>query len=65
MKALKQIPSWLSMIAAVVVVVGGGAGWRERLYDPAVFLTSLTLAGVALVLWPIDGQRTAQPEGEA
>ena len=64
MKALRQIPSWLSMIAAAVVVVAGGAGWRERLYDPAVFLTSLTLAGVAMILWPIDAQRTTQPEGE-
>jgi hypothetical protein len=58
MKALKRIPSCLAAIAAAAVIalpiLGGSVSWRDRLYDPAIFLMALTLAGVAIVLWPLE-----------
>jgi drug/metabolite transporter (DMT)-like permease len=60
---LNRIPSCLAVVAAVAVIslpiMGGPVGWRERLYDPAVFLTALTLAGVAMVLWPLGDDNAA------
>jgi hypothetical protein len=57
MKTLKRIPSYLAAVAAVAVisfpVTGGPVGWHDRLLDPATFLTALTFAGVAMVLWPL------------
>jgi len=46
------------MVATLAVIrlpiMGGPSEWHERLLDPASFLTALTLAGTALVLWPVN-----------
>jgi len=64
MKTLRRIPSYLAMVAALATIslpIGDGpVGWHNRLYDPAVFLTALTFAGLAMVLWPLDAQRLTQ-----
>jgi hypothetical protein len=61
MNILKQIPSCLAVIASIGVIklpiMGGPIGWHERLLDPATFLMALTLAGVAMLLWPLREQR--------
>ena len=58
--ALRRVPSCLAAIAAVAVIAlpifGGPVGWHDRLYDPTTFLTALTFAGVAMVLWPLERQ---------
>jgi hypothetical protein len=58
---MKRIPSCLAVVAAVAVIslpiMGGPVGWHERLLDPATFLTALTLAGVAMVLWPLGAEK--------
>ena len=57
MKTLKQIPSCLAAVAALAMIAlplfGGPLNWHDRLYDPAIFLTALTFAGAAMVLWPL------------
>jgi hypothetical protein len=62
MNTLKRIPSYLAMVAAVAVIsfpiLGGPIGWHERLLDPATFLTALTFAGVAILLWPLRDNNT-------
>jgi hypothetical protein len=59
MKTLNCIPSYLAVVAAVAIiyfpVAGGPVGWHERLLDPSTFLTALSFAGVAMVLWPLNG----------
>jgi hypothetical protein len=53
------------MMVAVIIsslpVLGGPEGWRERVSDPPTFLVTLTLVGVAILLWsyrePETGQR--------
>ena len=64
MKTLNRIPSCLAAVAAVAVVrfpiVAGPVGWHDRLLDPATFLTALTLAGVAIVLWPLENLATSE-----
>lgn len=61
---MKQIPSCLAAIAAVAIIAlplfGGPVNWHDRLYDPVIFLTALTFAGVALVLWPLDNPATSE-----
>jgi hypothetical protein len=64
MKILNRIPSCLAVVTTVVVIkfpiTGGPIGWHERLLDPATFLTALTFAGVAMVLWPLGHRRSTQ-----
>ena len=58
MKTLNQVPSFLAAVAAVAIIrfpiMGGPAGWHERLLDPSTFLTALAFGGVAIVLWPLS-----------
>ncbi|HVM62468.1 MAG TPA: hypothetical protein VMV72_16530 [Verrucomicrobiae bacterium] len=62
MKTLKMIPSCLAAVAAVAFIalpiMGGPTNWRDRLYDPAIFLTALAFAGAAIVLWPLGSFNT-------
>ena len=64
MKTLSRIPSCLAAVAAVAVIrfpiVAGPVGWHDRLYDPTTFLTALTFAGVATVLWPLQSHTTGR-----
>jgi hypothetical protein len=64
MKRTNRIPSYLAMVAALAVIrlpiLVGPATWRERLLDPATFLMALTLAGVAMLLWPIGKRAEAE-----
>ena len=68
MKTLNRIPSFLAAVAAVAVIrfpiMAGPVGWHERLLDPATFLTALTFAGVAMVLWPLRNQESTGELGE-
>lgn len=58
MNNLNRIPSCLAVAAAVAVIalpiMGGPAGWHDRLLDPCICLMSLSLAGVAMLLWPLS-----------
>ena len=64
MKRINRIPSYLATVAALAVIrlpiLGGPTSWRERLLDPVTFLMALTLAGVALLLWPLGKQTTTE-----
>ena len=64
MKTTQRISSCLAMAAALAIIrlpiLGGPMSWHERLLDPVTFLTALTLAGVALVLWPLGKQTTTE-----
>jgi len=55
---LKRIPSCLALAATVAVIalpiLGGPIGWHERLLDPCTCLMSITLIGVAMLLWPLE-----------
>ncbi len=66
MKTLKRTPSFLAAVAAVALIgfpiMGGPVGWHERLLDPVTFLTALTFAGVAMVLWPLGNPTSANTE---
>jgi hypothetical protein len=58
MKRTNRIPSYLAIVAALAVIrlpiLGGPSIWQERLLDPTTFLTALTLAGAAMLLWPVN-----------
>jgi hypothetical protein len=64
MNNLKQVPSYLTALAAVAVialpVTSGPQGWHDRMNDPVVFLMALAFAGVALVLWPLGTDNAVQ-----
>ncbi|MGA2138214.1 MAG: hypothetical protein ABSH14_05060 [Verrucomicrobiia bacterium] len=56
-KMLERVPSCAALIAAVAVIalplMTDPLGQRERLVDPCTCLMTLTLVGVAMLLWPI------------
>ena len=68
-KTLERVPSCVALIAAVAVIalalMGDPLGWRERLVDPCTCLTSLTLVGVAMLLWPLENNQAACPQEES
>jgi len=64
MNKLNRIPSCLAVAAAVALIalpiMGGPAGWHERLLDPCICLMSLSLVGVAMLLWPLGDNNAVQ-----